>query len=132
MALATAPLCLGAPPQPAFAAPLRPRRAYARRAATARPAMAHSTRAALSAGAAEDEVSVRRRPPQGTQRLDVGSSFDFKLESVTPDGAYVPNEEFKPRNILEEIVWYKDVEIGRVRLLQRRRRRAPAVDKPQP
>jgi len=131
MAFATAPLCLGAPPQPAVAAPLRPRRASTRRAA-ARPSMAHAARAALSAGAAEEEVSIRRRPPQGTQRLDVGSSFDFKLESVTPDGAYVPNEEFKPRNILEEIVWYKDIEIQRVRPLAPRRRRVQAADVPQP
>ncbi len=79
---------------------------------------AHAQRAraaATPAAGAEEEVFIRRRPPQGTQKLDVGSSFDFKMEALDRDGKRIDNPDHKPRNILEEIVWYKDVEIERVR-----------------
>ena len=33
------------------------------------------------------------------------------MEAVTPEGERVDNEINKPVNILEEIVWYKDVEL---------------------
>jgi hypothetical protein len=126
MALAAQPLSLGAAPQLACAAPLRARRACsARRMSAPRPALAHAARAAGASAGAEEEVSIRRRPPQGSQRLDVGPTFDFKLETVTKEGVYVDNEDFKPRNILEEIVWYKDIEIQRVRAVAARARRKP-------
>jgi hypothetical protein len=102
----------------ALAAPAALRAQRARHAAprAARAARALPPRAAL---ASEDEVAIRRRPPQGTQKLDVGSTFDFKMETINRDGQHVDNEEFKPRNILEEIVWYKDVELQRVRAFAR-------------
>jgi len=51
----------------------------------------------------EEEVFIRRRPPHGRPRNPCGP-IDF----VVTD--YV--EENEPRNILEEIVWYKDTEIA--------------------
>ena len=60
------------------------------------------------------EVTIRRRPPAGhKEHLGMGSErFAFKMEAVTPTGERVDNEENKPRNILEEIVWYKDYELN--------------------
>ena len=59
------------------------------------------------------EVTIRRRPPAGhKEHLGMGSErFAFKMEAVTPEGERIDNEENKPRNILEEIVWYKDYEL---------------------
>jgi indole-3-glycerol phosphate synthase len=59
------------------------------------------------------EVTIRRRPPAGhKEHLGMGSErFTFKMEAVTPEGERIDNEENKPRNILEEIVWYKDYEL---------------------
>ena len=62
-----------------------------------------------------EEVSIRRRAPSGNAKLDVGRNFDFIMESVDPSGKRVDNPDNKPRNILEEIVWYKDVEITKAR-----------------
>jgi hypothetical protein len=132
MALAAQPLSLGAVPQLAHAAPLRARRACSARHMSSPHFMAQPARAAGASAGAEEEVSIRRRPPQGSQRLDVGPTFDFKLETVTKEGAYVDNEDFKPRNILEEIVWYKDIEIQRVRAAAARAEREPATPEPQP
>lgn len=50
-------------------------------------------------------VTIRRRPPEGVDRQACGP-VDFKVPST---------EENKPRNILEEIVWYKAVEIEQFR-----------------
>ena len=41
------------------------------------------------------------------------------MEAITKDGDRIDNESNKPVNILEEIVWYKDVE------LQRRKEKFP-------
>lgn len=46
-----------------------------------------------------DEVTIRRRPPYGVERQNCGP-VDFQVPST---------EENKPRNILEEIIWYKTV-----------------------
>ena len=60
----------------------------------------------------EGEVSIRRRPPTGPSKHDVGSTFNFLADTLVDEaGKYHENEENKPRNILEEIVWYKDIEI---------------------
>jgi indole-3-glycerol phosphate synthase len=59
-----------------------------------------------------EEVSIRRRRPSGNAKLDCGKNFDFKLEAIDASGEYVDNEENKPRNILEEIVWFKDEEVS--------------------
>lgn len=40
------------------------------------------------------------------------------METVDKEGRYVENLENRPRNILEEIVWYKDTEIAEVLLLR--------------
>lgn len=64
----------------------------------------------------DEEVFIRRRRPSGQSKLDCGPTFDFLMESVDKEGNYVENLENKPRNILEEIVWYKDTEIAQVRL----------------
>lgn len=61
---------------------------------------------------ANDGVTIRRRPPYGQERHDVGGVFEFRIENVEEDGKYVANEENQPRNILEEIVWSKDVEVS--------------------
>lgn len=54
--------------------------------------------------AASEGISIRRRPPSGPPPYYEGP-FEFHLqnEGTTP-----------PRNILEEIVWYKDVEVSQV------------------
>ena len=57
-------------------------------------------------------VSIRRRPPQGPSKHELGvGQFEFVIEKVSENGERVENVENKPRNILEEIVWYKDVEL---------------------
>lgn len=56
--------------------------------------------------AAKMQTSIRRRPPTGPPAHAVGP-FEFKIE----------NEDNLPRNILEEIVWNKDVEVQKVGLL---------------
>jgi indole-3-glycerol phosphate synthase len=53
----------------------------------------------------EEEVTIRRRPPEGIDSQACGP-VDFRV----PSGA-----DNKPRNILEEIVWYKAVEIEAMR-----------------
>ena len=53
----------------------------------------------------EEEVTIRRRPPEGLDTQACGP-VDFKVPS---------SDDNKPRNILEEIVWYKAVEIERMR-----------------
>jgi hypothetical protein len=53
--------------------------------------------------AAKMQTSIRRRPPTGPPAHAVGP-FEFKID----------NEDNKPRNILEEIVWNKDVEVQKV------------------
>ncbi len=53
----------------------------------------------------DSEVTIRRRPPEGVDTQACGP-VDFKVPA---------SEENKPRNILEEIVWYKAVEIARMR-----------------
>lgn len=53
----------------------------------------------------EEQVTIRRRPPQGIDSQGCGP-VDFRVPS---------GEENKPRNVLEEIVWYKAVEIEAMR-----------------
>lgn len=65
-------------------------------------------RVSASAGTTE-EVSIRRRPPHGVAAQNCGP-VDFKVE--LQEDRQVENQ---PRNILEEIVWHKAVEIGRWR-----------------
>ena len=48
-------------------------------------------------------IKIRRRPPTGPPTHYVGP-FEFRLQ----------NEGNTPRNILEEIVWNKDVEVAQV------------------
>jgi len=48
-----------------------------------------------------DGVTIRRRPPAGVGKHSCGSDFEFS----------VPDIDNKPANILEEIVWYKNVEL---------------------
>eukprot|EP00898_Chlorokybus_atmophyticus_P006670 jgi/Chlat1/7003/Chrsp56S09115 len=57
----------------------------------------------------QTQVTVRRRPPVGASGananvLSCGPNFSFRVDGL--------GEEAKPQNILEEIVWWKDVEIG--------------------
>ncbi|MBA0822067.1 hypothetical protein Goarm_018885, partial [Gossypium armourianum] len=51
--------------------------------------------------AASQGIRIRRRPPSGPPLHYVGP-FEFRLQ----------NEGNTPRNILEEIVWHKDVEVS--------------------
>lgn len=53
--------------------------------------------------ASNQGIQIRRRPPTGPPLHYVGP-FEFRLQ----------NEGNTPRNILEEIVWHKDVEVARV------------------
>ena len=70
-----------------------------------------------SSSGSPEEVSIRRRPPNGAATHDVGSTFNFLADTlIDADGRYQENEDNKPRNILEEIVWYKEVEIAQVTL----------------
>lgn len=55
--------------------------------------------------AASQGIKIRRRPPTGPPQHYVGP-FEFRLQ----------NEGNTPRNILEEIVWHKDVEVSQVLL----------------
>ncbi|KAH6815814.1 Aldolase-type TIM barrel family protein [Perilla frutescens var. hirtella] len=54
--------------------------------------------------AATQGIKIRRRPPTGPPQHYVGP-FEFRLQ----------NEGNTPRNILEEIVWNKDVEVSRMK-----------------
>ncbi|KAL6762005.1 indole-3-glycerol phosphate synthase-domain-containing protein [Haematococcus lacustris] len=54
----------------------------------------------------DSEVSIRRRPPMGTDSQPCGTT-SFRVHGLS--------EENKPRNILEEIVWYKAKEIEAMR-----------------
>ena len=58
--------------------------------------------------AASQGIRIRRRPPTAPP-LDYVGPFEFNLQ----------NEETTPRNILEEIVWNKDVEVTQVRYCHR-------------
>lgn len=53
--------------------------------------------------AASQGIRIRRRPPSGPPTHYVGP-FEFRIQ----------NEGNTPRNILEEIVWNKDVEVKQV------------------
>lgn len=53
--------------------------------------------------AASQGITIRRRPPTGPPLHYVGP-FEFRIQ----------NEGNTPRNILEEIVWNKDVEVSQV------------------
>ena len=53
--------------------------------------------------AASQGIKIRRRPSSGPPQHYVGP-FEFRLQ----------NEGNTPRNILEEIVWNKDVEVTQV------------------
>lgn len=53
--------------------------------------------------AASQGIKIRRRPSTGPPQHYVGP-FEFRLQ----------NEGNTPRNILEEIVWNKDVEVAQV------------------
>lgn len=55
--------------------------------------------------AASQGIRIRRSPPSGPPLHYVGP-FQFRLQ----------NEGNTPRNILEEIVWYKDREVSLVTL----------------
>ncbi|KAJ0052706.1 hypothetical protein Pint_01819 [Pistacia integerrima] len=54
--------------------------------------------------AATQGIRIRRRPPTGPPLHYVGP-FEFRLQ----------NEGNTPRNILEEIVWHKDVEVSQLK-----------------
>ena len=70
-------------------------------------------RASAPSGVDDGAVSIRRRPPNGPSKHDLGvGQFEFVIEEVAPTGERVTNENNKPKNILEEIVWYKDVELA--------------------
>lgn len=73
-----------------------------------------SARTAATLHMSEDgAVSIRRRPPQGPNKHELGvGQFEFLIEKVDENGERVDNVENRPRNILEEIVWYKDVELA--------------------
>lgn len=53
--------------------------------------------------AASQGIQIRRRPPTGPPLHYVGP-FEFRIQ----------NEGNTPRNILEEIIWHKDVEVSQV------------------
>ncbi|KAL6493483.1 hypothetical protein OROGR_032262 [Orobanche gracilis] len=54
--------------------------------------------------AASQGIKIRRQPPTGPPHHYVGP-FEFRLQ----------NEDNTPRNILEEIVWHKDIEVSRMK-----------------
>ncbi|KAJ7964678.1 Indole-3-glycerol phosphate synthase, chloroplastic [Quillaja saponaria] len=54
--------------------------------------------------AASQGIKIRRRPPTGPPLHYVGP-FEFRLQ----------NEGNTPRNILEEIIWHKDVEVAQLK-----------------
>lgn len=53
--------------------------------------------------AASQGIKIRRRPPTGPP-LHYEGPFELRLQ----------NEGNTPRDILEEIVWYKDLEVSQV------------------
>eukprot|EP01025_Chloroclados_australasicus_P011826 TRINITY_DN1527_c1_g1_i1.p2 TRINITY_DN1527_c1_g1~~TRINITY_DN1527_c1_g1_i1.p2 ORF type:complete len:374 (-),score=50.05 TRINITY_DN1527_c1_g1_i1:142-1158(-) len=67
----------------------------------------HARKAVRAHAATVDtgEVTIRRRPPFGRDKQPCGP-VDFKVEL---------DESNAPRNILEEIVWYKSVEVEKWR-----------------
>lgn len=56
--------------------------------------------------AASQGIRIRRRPLTGPPLHYVGP-FEFRIQ----------NEGNTPRNILEEIIWHKDVEVSQVNVL---------------
>lgn len=64
---------------------------------------------AVDAAQVQDEVLIRRRPPMGSDTQPCGPST-FRVNGLPDDN--------KPRNILEEIIWYKAKEIERMRSKQ--------------
>ncbi|PKI41123.1 hypothetical protein CRG98_038651 [Punica granatum] len=54
--------------------------------------------------AASQGIRIRRRPPSGPPQHYVGP-FEFRLQ----------NEGNTPRNILEEIIWHKDIEVSQLK-----------------
>lgn len=69
-------------------------------------------RAAHDDRSSDGAVSVRRRPPSGPSSHDLGvGRFSFVIEGVNERGERVQNDDNRPRNILEEIVWHKDQEL---------------------
>ncbi|KAL0385174.1 UNVERIFIED_CONTAM: Indole-3-glycerol phosphate synthase, chloroplastic [Sesamum radiatum] len=54
--------------------------------------------------AASQGISIRRQPPTGPPPHYVGP-FEFHLQ----------NEDITPRNILEEIIWHKDIEVSQMK-----------------
>merc|ERR1711977_149768 len=76
-----------------------PKIGSARARRSTRPVMAQSAQSS-------SEVTIRRYPPAGKDKQSCGRLLEFE----------VPGEEDeKPRNILEEIVWFKNEEIARHR-----------------
>jgi len=69
---------------------------------------AAGNRAAVVAKSAQSssEVSIRRYPPAGRDKQSAGSLLQFEIPG---------EDDEKPRNILEEIVWFKNEEIARQR-----------------
>ncbi|PSC67663.1 indole-3-glycerol phosphate chloroplastic-like [Micractinium conductrix] len=65
--------------------------------------------AALASASTSEEVTIRRRPPHGIEAQGCGP-VDFKV----PLGEGMA-EDNQPRNILEEIVWHKAIEVDRWR-----------------
>lgn len=57
--------------------------------------------------AAGQGIRIQRRPPTGLP-LHYEGPFEFHLQ----------NEGNTPRNILEEIIWYKDIEVSQVILFR--------------
>lgn len=101
----------GAPAPPAAAAGAR-RRPPA--APPRPPRCAAAAPAPPSAPASpDDEVSIRRNPPGGAHDLACGRTFDFTTGVLQPGGGMADDDSSKPRNILEEIVWHKAVEVAR-------------------
>lgn len=59
-----------------------------------------------SAAEQSSEVTIRRYPPAGKDKQSAGSLLQFEIPG---------EDDEKPRNILEEIVWFKNEEIARHR-----------------
>jgi len=70
----------------------------------ARRAMRANSAASKGAGG----VTIRRRPPRGKDAQGCGDLLQFEIPTLG-------EEDDKPRNILEEIVWFKNDEIARQR-----------------
>lgn len=73
-------------------------------------------RRAVPCGAASrlEEVSIRRRPPSGKDVHGCGRNLQFEVPSEEPPQGWEAVDD-KPRNILEEIVWFKNDEIAQQR-----------------